>query len=210
MGFVTDFLGEITGANAKGRAAVRAGETQATAAEQGIAETQRQFDALVNLMQPYVSAGTGALSAQQRLLGLGTPEEQAAAIEQLQQSPMFQALTQQGENAILSKASATGGLRGGNTQAALAQFRPQVLSSVIQDQLAGLGNISRMGQASAAGQASAGMEQGTNVANLLGQAGAARAGGIIGQGNTRANSFGDLLKVASIAASVSQPKPGAF
>lgn len=200
MGFVTDFLGEITGANAKGRAAVRAGETQATAAQQGIDETKRQFDALVNLMQPYVSAGTGALSAQQRLLGLGTPDEQAAAIAQLQQSPMFQALTQQGENAILSQASATGGLRGGNTQAALAQFRPQVLSSVIQDQLAGLGNLSRMGQASAVGQASAGMEQGANVANLLGQAGAARAGGIIGQGNARANAFGDVLKIASIAA----------
>jgi len=210
MGFVTDLFAELTGAGAKGRAAVRAGETQATAAEKGIAETQRQFDKLVDLMQPYVSAGTGALSAQQRLLGLGTPEEQAAAIKQLQESPMFTALTQQGENAILSKASATGGLRGGNTQAALAQFRPQVLSSVIQDQLANLGGLSRMGQASAAGQASAGMEQGQNVANLLGQAGAARAGGIIGEGNTRANAFNDLLKIASVVAGASQPKPGGF
>lgn len=200
MGFVTDFIGEITGANKQGRAAVQAGEIQAGAAEQGIAETQRQFDTLVKLMEPYVTAGTGALTAQQRLLGLGTPEEQQAAIAQLEQSPLFTSLTKQGENALLQQASATGGLRGGNLQASLAQFRPQMLSSVIQDQLQNLGGISRMGQASAAGQAAAGMEQGANVASLLGQAGAARAGGVIGQGSTRRNAFGDILKVAAIAA----------
>lgn len=200
MGFVTDFLGEITGANQKARAIGRAGEVQAGAAEQGIAETQRQFDTLVKLMEPYVTAGGGALSAQQKLLGLGTPEEQQTAISQLEKSPLFTSLTAQGENALLQKASATGGLRGGNLQAALATFRPQMLSSVIQDQLQNLGGLSRMGQAAAAGQAAAGMEQGTNVANLLGQAGAARAGGIIGQGSARAGAFGDLLKILAIKA----------
>ncbi|WP_449405980.1 hypothetical protein [Massilia phosphatilytica] len=37
-------------------------------------------------------------------------------------APRFQALQQQGNDAILANASATGGLRGGNVQGALGQF----------------------------------------------------------------------------------------
>jgi hypothetical protein len=42
-------------------------------------------------------------------------------------------------------------------------------------------NLAQLGQASAAGVGSAGMQTGANIANLLGQQGAAQAGGILGQ-----------------------------
>lgn len=173
--------GGLVMANQAKQAAKGASAAQASAAQAGIGEEQRQFDAIQKLLAPYIQAGTGALGAQQNLIGLGGPEEQRKALEELQASPQFQALTQQGENAILANASATGGLRGGNVQGALAQFRPAVLSQLIEQRFGQLGSIAGMGQASAAGQAAMGMQQGQNIAGLLGQIGQAQAGGILGQ-----------------------------
>jgi hypothetical protein len=100
----------------------------------GIEEQRRQFDEIQKLLSPYVQAGTGAISGfqpfqeagaqafeqQQALAGLRGPEAQQAAIAQIEQSPFLQAQIRQGEEAMLQRASATGGLRGGNIQAALA------------------------------------------------------------------------------------------
>jgi len=83
---------------------------------------------------------------------------------------------------LLQRASATGGLRGGNIQGALAQFRPQLLSSLIDQQYGRLGGMTALGQQSAAGVGTAGLQTGVNVANLLGQQGAAQAGAEIAQG----------------------------
>lgn len=162
-------------------AAEDAANAQAGASAAGIAEQRRQFEAVQALLKPYIDAGTGALGAQQNLIGLGGPQAQQQAIQGLQTSPQFTALMQQGENAMLQNASATGGLRGGNLQAGLAQFRPQLLSQLIESQFGKLGSITGMGQASATGQAAMGQQMGGDIANLLAQQGAARAGGIMGQ-----------------------------
>ncbi len=193
-------VGGITGATAAGKAAQAGAATQAAAAQAGIDEQRRQFDKLVELMSPYVTAGTGAMAEQQALIGLKGQEAQAAAVAQQEQSPIFQALTQQGENAILQNASATGGLRGGNVQAALSQFRPQVLNSLIEQQYNRLGGFTKLGQASAAGQAEQGMASADSIANLLANKGAATAGGQIAKGNVVRQSFGDLMNIAKAGA----------
>jgi len=162
-------------------AAGEAAGIQAGAAEAGIAEQRRQFDALQALLKPYTEAGLPALQQQQALLGLQGPEAEQAAIERIRGGETFQALTQQGEEALLQRASATGGLRGGNIQGALAQFRPALLNQAIEQQYGRLGGMTTLGQRSAAGVGAAGMESGTNVANLLAQQGAARAGGELGE-----------------------------
>ena len=109
MSFVGDLMGDVvggnTGAKQEGKAAERAGQTQAASAQAGIDEQRRQFDALVELMAPYVSAGTGAIGQQQALIGLQGAEAQQQAIQGFEQSPLFQSITQQGENAILQNAS---------------------------------------------------------------------------------------------------------
>lgn len=193
-------VGGITGAKAAGKAAEAGAATQAAAAQAGIDEQKRQFDKLVELMSPYVTAGTGAMAEQQALIGLKGQEAQAAAVAQQEQSPIFQALTQQGENAILQNASATGGLRGGNVQAALSQFRPQVLNSLIEQQYGRLGGFTKLGQASAAGQAEQGMASADSISNLLANQGAATAGGQIAKGNVVRQSFGDLMSIAKAGA----------
>lgn len=184
-----------------------AAAAQTQASEAGIAEQRRQFNKVQELLKPYVDAGAGAiaglapfaqagvpaLQAQQALLGLAGPEAQRKAIADLAVGPQMDALTQQGESALLQRASATGGLRGGNIQAALAQFRPQLLSELIGQQYSRLGgltalgqettsNLARLGQASAAGTGAAAQESGANIASLLAQQGAAQAGAQMAQG----------------------------
>ena len=173
-------------------AAKKAAGQQAASAQQGIDEQRRQFDALQVLMKPYVGAGTTALGQQAALIGVSGAEAQQTAINALQQGPEFNALVQQGEQGILQSAAATGGLRGGNVQGALAQFRPQVLSSLIEQQYNRLGGLSTMGQNDAAGVGSAGMQTGTNIANLLAQQGAAQAGGTLAAGAAWGNTIGSL------------------
>ena len=167
---------------AQADAAKSAAATQAGSAQAGIEEQRRQFDAVQKLLAPYVSAGQPALEAQQAFLGLRGPEEERAAIERISSGETFKALAGQGEEALLQRASATGGLRGGNVQAALAQFRPALLSNLIEQQYGRLGGMTALGQQSAAGVGTAGMSTGANVANLLGQQGAAIAGGELAQG----------------------------
>jgi hypothetical protein len=166
----------------QGEAAKDASSTQAGASQAGIEEQRRQFDKIQELLAPYVAVGQPALQQQQAFLGLQGPEAERAAIERIQGGETFQALSRQGEEAILQRASATGGLRGGNVQAALAQFRPALLNQLIDQQYSRLGGMTALGQQSAAGVGTAGMSTGANVANLLGQQGAAIAGGDIAQG----------------------------
>lgn len=248
--FIGDVVGGITGTKQAAKAAEKAGETQAQAAERAIEEQRRQFERTLEILQPFVSAGAEALPGvspyrelgieqigalrefaavgpealrqQRALAGLAGPEAQRAAISQIEGDPAFQALARQGEEAILQRASATGGLRGGNVQAALGQFRPALLNQFIEQQygrlggLAGVGGttagslfgtglestelVARLGQASAAGQAAGATTLGTNVANLLQNAAAARAGGIVAGGNVPRQTFGDILQIGKTAA----------
>lgn len=186
----------IIGANRASSASRDAANTQARSAQAGIEEQRRQFDAVQALLKPYVQAGTGAMGQQQALLGLSGMPAQQQAIAALQNSPQMQAMLQQGENAMLQNASATGGLRGGNMQAALAQFRPQMLAGLIEQQYARLGGLAGMGQASAAGQAAMGQNMASNIGNLLAQQGQARAGGQLAQGAATQQLIGGLAGAA--------------
>lgn len=189
-------VGSIIGGKQERKAISRASDQQAAAYESGIEEQRRQFDALQELLKPYVTGGQEAFGSQQKLIGLGTPEEQAAAIAQLEQSPMMKALVQKGENALLQNASATGGLRGGNTAAALAQFRPQMLAQLIEGQFSKLGGLSSLGANSAAMQGNTGMNMASNIGNLLGQIGSARSGATLSRSASSRQGISDLLSLA--------------
>lgn len=181
--------GGLLASRSAGKAAGKAAEAQAKAAQAGIAEQRSALDRINALFSPYVESGTSALTAQQDLLGLTSPEAQQAAIAQLQQSPMFTSLIQQGENAILQNAAATGGLRGGNIQTALAKFRPSVLSDIINQQYSRLGGLTALGFQGTGALGNAQQASASNIANLLTQQGQAQAGGIMGQGLADASLF---------------------
>jgi hypothetical protein len=184
--------GSLLSGVAQAGAAKKAAGAQTAAAQAGIDEQRRQFEAVQALLAPFVQAGTGALAQQSALVGLGGAEAQTAAIRALEQGPEFQSLVQQGESAIMQSAAATGGLRGGNIQAALAQFRPQILSGLIEQQYSRLGGLTTAGQNAAAGVGTAGMTTGANVSNLMAQQGAARAGSSLATGQAFGNILGDF------------------
>lgn len=167
-------------------AAKDAANAQAGAAQAGIDQQNQQFAAVQKLLAPYVTAGTSSLAAQQDLNGTNGADAQAKAIAALQASPQYTSQLAAGNNNILQNASATGNLRGGNTQAALAQFAPGLLSSTINDQYARLGGMTSIGQNAAAGVGNAGMQTGSAVAALLAQQGAAQAGGALAAGKANA------------------------
>ncbi|WP_447412011.1 hypothetical protein [Acinetobacter baumannii] len=183
-------------ASAQKKAAREASQAQTDASQAGIEEQRRQFDAIQELMKPYVNAGSGALAGQQDLLGLNGAAKQQAAINNINNSPAMQTYLQQGENAILQNASATGGLRGGNTQSALSQFRPQLLNQLINQQYQNLGGLTSIGQNSAAGVGNAGMQSANNIGNLLSQMGAAQAGNAMAQGQASANQWASIGNIA--------------
>lgn len=179
-------------------AASSAAQAQGQASDKSIAESQRQFNAIQELLKPYTSAGTSALSGQQALLGLSGADEQQKAIAGIAGGPQMQAMTQQGENAILQNASATGGLRGGNTQAALAQFRPQLLNQLIQQQYGNLGGLTSIGQNAAAGVGNAGQNSSNQIINALQQQGAAQAGSALAQGQAQSSMWNNIGGTASM------------
>jgi hypothetical protein len=159
--------GSVGSAVIQSNSARSAAGAQTEAADRGIAEQQRQFDRIQTLLEPYVSAGQTALSQQMALGGMSGPEAQQAAIAAIEGGQEFETLTRSGEEAILQQASATGGLRGGNVQSSLAQFRPQVLSSLINQQYGRLGGLTTLGQNAAVGTGNAGMQTGANIAEPL-------------------------------------------
>jgi hypothetical protein len=156
-------------------AAKSAANDQAKAAQAGITEARTD-------LSPWMTAGQSALGGLEGLLGLSGADAQQSAITGLQNGPMFQALMRNGQEAILGNAAATGGLRGGNTEGSLFNLGQDALAQVIQQQVQNLGSLSGQGL-------TAGGDMASMIANLLGQKGAAQAGGALGQ----AQGFGSAI-----------------
>lgn len=180
-GFAAVAATTIASGYMQSEAAEDAAYAQSQQAQAGQGEVSRQFNVMRNLLKPYVEAGNQGLSAQLDLLGLSGADAQRSAISALEQGPSFLAQLKQGENAMLQNASATGGLRGGNLQGALAQFRPMLLASEIDRQYAKLGQLAQLGQNSAAFTGSGALQTGGMMAELMKQQGQAEAGGILGK-----------------------------
>jgi hypothetical protein len=181
------------------KAAKSAGQLQYDASQAGVAETRAAREEMRGLLQPYVAAGGPALQAQMAALGLAGPEAQQEYVAGQEQSPMFQSLARQQEEALLQNASATGGLRGGNIQGALAQFRPQLLNQFLEQQYGRLGGLTSLGQQSAAGVGTAGMQSAGSIADLLAQGGAARAGAKLGSASAWQQSLSLPAQFAGLA-----------
>lgn len=179
-------------AYSSGKAADNASAATVAGTQAGINETRNQFDAVQKLLSPYSQTGNNALNKQSDFLGLNGAQPQQALIDSVQTSPYFQSMSQQGNNAILQNASATGGLRGGNTQAALAKFQPALLQQLLEQQYSKLGGLSGLGENAAAMTGNAGAQAGNTISNLYQQQGSALAGDALAQGKTQAG-YGSAL-----------------
>lgn len=152
-------------------------------AQDALVGGQQRVDELAN---PLINAGRSAIDQQLALTGAAGPAAQQAAIAAISGSPEMAAMQQQGEQAILQNASATGGLRGGNTQGALAQFRPALLSQLINQRYQQLGGLSGLGVAGTQLAGGAALQTGQGLAQGALQTGQGIAGNALQTGITGA------------------------
>lgn len=186
-------VGGVASSAMSGKAAGKAADAQQEASEASIAEQRRQFDAMQELLKPYVNAGTQSLGMQQNLLGLNGNEAQQAAINGIRNGPAYSSAMESGSNLITQNAAATGGLRGGNVQDALGRYGGDLLTNLVQNQFTNLGGLTSLGQNSAAQTGNAGMQSANSISNSLAQGGAAQAGGYLAQGNAQAGMVNSLF-----------------
>lgn len=165
--------------------------SSARSAENRAADEQtRALEQAREILAPYISGGEEALGGMMALLGLSGADAQQSAISGIEGSPVFQSMVNQGEDAILANASATGGLRGGNVQQSLSEFRPQVLSGLINKNVSTLGGIASLGGNAASNLAGANIQTGADIGNR-------RFAGGMAQTQFLSDAFGTLAGFAS-------------
>ena len=181
----------------------------------GVFQFARAGEEALPVLQQFAQTGGEALEGQRALAGLGGAEAQASAIEALRGTPEYEMLVREGEEALLQNASATGGVRGGNTAGALSELRPGLLVDLINRQysrlggLAGAGgnvagsmasnaqnvysNLMNTGQASSVGSANLGQQFGAQAAQGLSNIGAYQAGGMQSQAQGAGSGLRDWM-----------------
>lgn len=184
--------GSLLSASAAKKSAKTAANAQTQANQAAIAEQQRQYDLTRGDLMPFQQAGVSALGQQGNLLGLNGTDAQTASIQALQASPLYQSLFRTGQEAVLQNASATGGLRGGNTNASLANFGRDTLAQVIQQQLGQLGGVAQAGQNAAAQTGTFGANSANNIAELLSGSGTAQANAALAAGNANVGAINGI------------------
>lgn len=126
MGIETALIGGTIASGIMGsKAAKKGAQAQTYAADQSTALQREQLEYMKSIMAPYQAAGQEALPALQGYLN--QPADKFNFDYQgYFKSPEYAALSQQQNEQALRTGSATGGFRGGDTQAALAAIAPQL------------------------------------------------------------------------------------
>lgn len=196
-------LSGIIGGNSQKKASQKAMQAQVDAANRGIDIQAKQYETTRNDYMPYTLAGTKAIEGYGNLLGTNGADAQATAVQGLQDSPFFkQNLADANEN-LLQTASATGGVRGGDTAGAIGQLSPQLLQQYYQQAMSGYGNLAQLGLGATGSVANAGATNANAAIALNGQIGGYQAGNFITKGGINAmnwNNVGGFLDKAATAA----------
>ncbi len=197
IGAVTTIGGSIASSSAQKSAANKAAAAQTASDQAAIAQQQQQYQQTRSDLLPWQQAGTSALGQQGDLLGLNGGAAQQQAITAQQNSPLYESLFRNGVNTTLANASATGGLRGGNTQGALYDKGKDTLAQVIDAQLTRLGGVSEQGQNAAAQTGQFGANASNQVSSLLNNQGAAQGNAAYAVGGANANMIGSITGAVS-------------
>lgn len=142
----------------------KAGSLDALGRSRGDISTQ--YAGAIDRLNPWSSAGQGALGMYQNSLGLNGAGGNTAAVGAFQASPGYQYQVDQATDAVARKASALGALGSGNTAAAIADRARNMANTEYggwQDRLNGL---STTGMAAANAQAGYQTQMGGALAGL--------------------------------------------
>ncbi|MDE2022459.1 MAG: hypothetical protein KGI71_06125 [Patescibacteria group bacterium] len=197
IGFIASIAGPVIGGLIGGSATESAAQTQADAQTQAAANTMAMFQQQQKNLQPWMTGGTSALSAEQQFMGIDptgkTPMNMMAPgarpfdASMMPMDPSYQWRLGQGQNAILNNMSAMGGTFSGNTARALQDYTQGLASTQYQTSLGNYNNwqqalfnrlnaMSGTGANAAAGVAGLGM----NAVGAAGDYGVGAAGSLAG------------------------------
>lgn len=182
---------------AQSKATEKASKLQQQAAKQGIDSQEAMFNRSLELNQPYREAGYDAIGG---LQGLMDPAQRGQMLNDYYAGDEYQQMSNQVEEQQMRNAAATGGLRGGQNQAALASIAPQLGQQYmqgLQNQYTGLAN---MGMGAASQGAQGAQQFGAQQSALQQQAGQAAAQNAITQGGIWGNTMQGLGGLAFGAA----------
>jgi len=188
-----------------GSAAKDAGRAEIQGLQMQIDQQNEAFDYAEQAYQPYQQTGLSALDRYKELIGMGGADQQNAAIQGLMQNPLYQQQLQQGENSVLQNASATGGLRTGNTQQALAGIAPQLLQALYGQQLGIFGGMQEQGLNVTSNLANIKGGNAAATGQAMAQQGAARGQSIIAQQAAGGGALSGAMSGAAAGATIGGP-----
>ena len=171
MSFVGDVIDGITGKTAA--------DASQSAADTSVAFQREALDYLKQSQEPLLEAQQFGLSG---LMDYYSGNQQGL-VDAAMQSPYYTSMLAQGEEATLRNAAATGGLRSGTTQNALAANNQNVLNSAIGQQLGGLQMLSGF------------QPNTTSIANMTSGIGSTLAQGQLGAAQARQQGLGNLMSL---------------
>ena len=203
-------------------AATKAAADQEAAAKYASQIQLQMFDESKAGLAPFVQGGLSSLSALQKGLGIGTGGTGQGSLNtpyaafnpslaSLEATPGYQFQLGQGEKAITSQATATGGVGGGNTLKALMDYGQGLAGTTYQNAFsnwatqAGLSqnqqnqsynqlyNLLNLGESAAAGTGAQAISTGNSLASNAIGAGNAQAAGVIGASNASSSGINNLL-----------------
>lgn len=175
-------------ANRQSAAGKDAARAQRDSAQLGIDEQRRQFDTFQQNIQPYLGAGTGALSSLQAL--------NSGDYSGFENSPDYLYARGQTQQGVERGAAARGSLYSGGTNADLATALNGIASQNLGNYRGSLMGLAQMGQNSAVGAGSLGQQSANAISGLYGQQGNAAANGSINSANAWSNAAGGLASLA--------------
>jgi hypothetical protein len=207
---VTGAIGAKNAGKAQMAASKRAGEATLQGTRESIASQEKMYGISKKMMDPFREAGLAGMDQMMALGGMSGDDAQRTAMQGIRDSSEFAMLQDQSQQGLLSGASATGGLRGGNTQRSLAELSPNLLMGIADRNYNRLTGLTNLGQASAAGTAGNAMTLGANLgqtsmrggelqAQAHTQYGQARAGSSLGQAAAMQQGFNQMTEMGSMA-----------
>lgn len=175
-------IGSFFGGKSAKKASKNAEAAQLAYLEKALGEQQRQFDITRQDYAPLTALLGPSVKGLSDLIGVNGNEAWEAALGRVQDSPTLARIIQNGEDSILANASATGGLRGGDIQRGLADFRGDAFIDELSAEMSRYAGLVGLGSGATDSISAFGANKANNVSNLFGQQGQVRAGGILTRG----------------------------
>lgn len=209
-------VGSIASASIGSDAAKSAAETQANAANEATALQEKEFNTIQSNYQPYLAAGSNALTQLQGLTGTNTGGNPMTAsltksfdptMASLAATPGYQFTLQQGEEAAQNGFAAQGLGSSGAAIKGAANYAEGLAGTTYQQQFQNywtqnqaiyneLSGIAGVGENAAAGSGNTGAQVASNIGSTLQASGAASAAGTVGSANAITGALGSIGSTA--------------